>query len=762
MSVSKGDANGGANANGAAKLAKDGPRAAQTNASKARTFQPDEEIPGAALRVVKLLGEGGFGAVYECIDKHLRVPVAVKLLHADAERSPEIVPIFEHESATLAGLDSDHIVRVRRFGFTDEPRPRPFLVMFKLEGSTLLEALSTLGRFTVYDSLLYGIHMGLGLSIAHAKGLVHRDIKPANIFLARVYDAVHSSYVTRAVILDFGIARAASSGDPSSKSTGFFGSHPYCPQEQYFGYAYPQTDLYALGVTLFLMLTCEHPLGMFTSDQEWVQAKLVKKLVPRHVNEVIRQQNTRRRPDRQIAEVDVELDELLARCLSWKPEDRPGTAEALVRALEVIFEREKEKRAAEEERALKRQGKRTPARGARTVPEPPTWMQERITQHYATAGGSTALPSRRSQQLEVADDPSAAQPKVEREAELAEAMARKRQIERFANEPTEDIAPVAGRKKPVPTPKSHPLYGILESCGHVDDFDGMDDEEVKRQFVMAGSTMESPAAAVRNVSRMSTVGGRVTFVKGADRPHVVSPIPEREGADPNYRTRATFSSEISRETISLPMAGPLGWAQGKIEAANDWVRHNILHPRPGTHWRAVLLVVSASFAAAVFLIVIAVSTLRSRALATPGASIGSEPGAVAVGGAVGGARGTPVAPPSVPLTTDSVSPASSLSLVPLEAVVPSAASPVAASASVSAGHDFPSAGATAATAPRTAPKSGPHAPVPSTKPSPVATVSPASPPPAHPSPAPTVPGCKHCGLLEGPKPTPPDISHTLD
>jgi serine/threonine-protein kinase len=695
-----------------------------------RPFLAGEDIPGADLRVVQKLGEGGFGTVYECVDLHLRVPVAVKLLNADVERAPEIEHIFASEAATLAGLDSDFIVRVRRFGFTREARPRPYLVMFKLEGSTLLTVLSTLGRLSLHDTLLYGIHVGLGLSIAHAKNLVHRDIKPANIFLAKVYDPILGAEVTRAVILDFGIARAASTG--ASKATGFFGSHPYAPPEQYFGRALPQGDLYALAVTMFIMLTGEHPLGMLASDREWVQAKLKGTIPYRRINETIREINRKKAPNRRLTEVDAELDELIARCLSPKPEDRPGTAEAFVRALEVVFEREKERLAAEEAARLEREGKPKPVRGARTVPEPPTWMQERITAHYQTTGHTPEAPAAR--------DAAEQRKSLLTPDERAAAIARRERVERFARGETGSMVSGAGAV----------ISTLLDEIGHVDDFAGMDAGEVNRQLILSGSTKESPDAAVRHVARVATSIPRVTFADGADG-HAPAP------ADADYRRKAQFRSEARREPVSLPLAGPFHAAK---RAGSWWgrVRGKLYHPERGTHWRVVALVVSVTFFLVTMLVVVGVRTYRWSRGSVAAAST-AEPQAPASSAA------------SIPAATSSAS----VGLLPLPAAevtpVPVATTGAAAGANARGSAVVIPVGHTTGTTPKSGPP--PHGTATSSPGAPAAAApSPASPAsrpsaavaPTPPSPSPSPPAsCPHCGLIDEPKPTKPtDITHKID
>ena len=494
-----------------------------------------------------------------------------------------MVAVFKEESRALAKLDSEHIVRVRRFGVTQEAIPRPFLVMFKLEGHTLLDALATLGRFSEADTVLYGIHIGLGLATAHAAGLVHRDIKPANIFLSKRKDPITGAWVTMATILDFGIARAASSGSPDSARLPVICSHPYCCPTQYQGRAFPQSDLYALGVTMFLMLTRDHPLGNIVSDREWVRAKLVDRPKPQLVNEVIRELNLLRGPKKQkIALVDPELEDLLDRCLAYDPEDRPGTAEAFVRSLEIIHERIKARREAEEDATLTQQGFTPAPRGAKTVPEPYEWMRKRVSAEIARSG--QGLPGG---EPEVVETPEEATERLERSRAIEQAVAGlPLDSPPLTDAEVEAIRAGRGERAPQTVPK-----------------------DVRQHLVLAGSTLESPQAAQRSMRKHSTSGGRVTFALGADKTPVMAPdlLPQmqpREPAVQNSQRRGFTAANSS--LVELPVSRLWLWKERAAALLRD-----VKRPKRGKHWRSIALFVSAGFALATALVVLGVSLFHS-------------------------------------------------------------------------------------------------------------------------------------------------------
>lgn len=657
-------------------------------------FEPGEVVPGARLQVIKKLGEGGFGVVYECQDLDLQIPVAVKLLTTNAKTAPELLAVFLDESRALAKLDSDHVVRVRRFGVTDEPAPRPYLVMFKLEGSTLLDVLSTLGRFRERDVILYGIHIAMGLATAHAAGLVHRDIKPANVFLASRKDPISGMPVTFAVILDFGIAKAASSGAPDSKRLPIICSAPYCGPEQYHGRAYPQTDLYALAVTLFIMLTLEHPLGTYASDREWVRAKLVDRPKPQLVNEVIRELNLIRPSHKaKIALVDPELEELLDRSLSYDPADRPGTAEAFVRSLEIIQERVK----AKDEAKLAAKGHRAP-RGARTVPESPEQMAKRVTAEYARS--NRAVP--------------AAEPEtVQSFRDLEERVERSKMLEEAVLGLDVDHPPLTDAEvDAIRAGKAQVRQVTMNS-------------DVRQQLVIAGSTLESPHAAQRNIRKWSTASARVKVAEDAHTP-VMEGAPAHPAVAPAAQPvmgRRGFTA-ANGSVISLPMSG-MWLVKMRLEG---WIDRNLLRPEKGRHWVAGLLWLALGFSAAATLVLLTTGIAKiffperwaavhgsPPASSTASASVAAAPSQVPAGPQVPAVPGlaAPVASPSAFAPTAPTASAPVL-LAPLLSAAPAAAPAAAAPV-----HDHPSQ----RTAPKSGPSSSPHA-------------KPGAPPPA---PAPSAP-----------------------
>ncbi|MEW2396881.1 protein kinase [Streptomyces sp. NPDC046862] len=207
-------------------------------------------------RLVRPLGRGGMGEVWEAQDTSLRRPVAVKVISVLAgggSRADEARARFLREARITAALQHPHIVTVHDLGeATTREGTTPFLVMELLRGEGL-DAVVRRGPVSEEDVAWWGAQVCDALGEAHAAGILHRDIKPANLFVAASGSLK---------VLDFGIARAA---DPSATGdrltqTGFMvGTGAYMAPEQARGRPEQRSDLYSLGCVLFELLTGRLP-----------------------------------------------------------------------------------------------------------------------------------------------------------------------------------------------------------------------------------------------------------------------------------------------------------------------------------------------------------------------------------------------------------------------------------------------------------------------------------------------------------------------
>jgi serine/threonine protein kinase len=205
-------------------------------------------------RVVRPIGRGGMGAVYEVENVRIRKTVAMKLLSANA--AEDVVRRFEKEAQAAGQIGSEHIVEVHDLGTM--PSGEPYMVMELLEGETLRQRLHREKRLSVEAAVPLLVQVLEGLSAAHAAGIVHRDLKPENIYLCSQRGGLRD-WVK---VLDFGISKFASVSEDGMTKTGqVIGTPQYMAPEQIKA---PQTvdgrtDLYAVGVIFYQLLTGHIP-----------------------------------------------------------------------------------------------------------------------------------------------------------------------------------------------------------------------------------------------------------------------------------------------------------------------------------------------------------------------------------------------------------------------------------------------------------------------------------------------------------------------
>jgi len=213
-------------------------------------------------RLLRHLGDGGMGSVYEARHETLGTTVALKFLHLEFSRREGLVQRFLQEARASARIQSPHVVRVADVEKTAEGDV--FIVMEYLEGKTLqalYEELYRAGRRLSYqDALDYAAQMLDGVEAAHAAGIVHRDLKPDNVMIT--LDAKGATLVK---LLDFGIAKLkAIGGAPGLTRPGvMMGTPEYMAPEQASSAdsVDVRADVFSLGVITFEMLGGQRPVG---------------------------------------------------------------------------------------------------------------------------------------------------------------------------------------------------------------------------------------------------------------------------------------------------------------------------------------------------------------------------------------------------------------------------------------------------------------------------------------------------------------------
>ena len=197
------------------------------------------------------LGEGGMGVVYEAFDERTQTLVAIKQLRPHDLKDPVAVERFRREAATTAQLHHPNIVALLDF----VPPPAGAIVLELLRGESLRAALNRMKRLPIEMTTKIASETLAALEASHGAGVIHRDIKPANIFLA---NGPHG-FVTK--VLDFGVAKLLEPSGPAlTRSSQIVGSATYMAPEQIRGETLdPRSDLFALGLCLYEMLTGRKP-----------------------------------------------------------------------------------------------------------------------------------------------------------------------------------------------------------------------------------------------------------------------------------------------------------------------------------------------------------------------------------------------------------------------------------------------------------------------------------------------------------------------
>ena len=207
-------------------------------------------------RVLRVLGTGGMGAVYEAEHTGTGGRVAVKVIHAEMSAKAEVVARFHREARAASAIQTPHIVRVLDTG-TD---PASYMVMELLDGEDVRSLLQRVSKLPPDLALRLVGQACIGLGKAHEAGVIHRDVKPANLFLSR-----EGGDEITVKVVDFGIAKMADAELPGRASltrTGsMLGSPLYMSPEQAMGHKTIdlRTDVWSLGVVLYEALAGRTP-----------------------------------------------------------------------------------------------------------------------------------------------------------------------------------------------------------------------------------------------------------------------------------------------------------------------------------------------------------------------------------------------------------------------------------------------------------------------------------------------------------------------
>ena len=215
-----------------------------------------DQVIGGRYRIVRVIGRGGMGIVFEALHQDLGARYAVKVLSRTYAKNDQVVARFFREARTVAQLGHAHIVAVHDLG--ELPDGRPYLTMDLVSGQTLKEMAVARGVLLPGEvaDLLGGVADALG--VVHGRGIVHRDIKLENIMLAEQPEGA-----PLVKLLDFGVAAVIAGDGSDSRITQngwMVGTPLYLPPEAGLGaQADPRWDVYSLGVVAYALLTARWP-----------------------------------------------------------------------------------------------------------------------------------------------------------------------------------------------------------------------------------------------------------------------------------------------------------------------------------------------------------------------------------------------------------------------------------------------------------------------------------------------------------------------
>ncbi|HEX7665882.1 MAG TPA: serine/threonine-protein kinase, partial [Polyangiaceae bacterium] len=210
------------------------------------------QVISGKYKLLRLLGDGGMGSVYEAQHEVLGTRVAIKVLHADLARRPGLIERFLQEARVAAQIESPNVVRVSDVDRT--PDGIAYLVMELLQGEPLSAVLERDRKIPIPTACEYARQILTALEAAHALGVTHRDLKPENVFVT----FAGGRPVVK--IIDFGIAKLRSpttTGRSLTQAGITMGTAEYMAPEQAFSAdkADARSDIYAVGVMLYEMVS---------------------------------------------------------------------------------------------------------------------------------------------------------------------------------------------------------------------------------------------------------------------------------------------------------------------------------------------------------------------------------------------------------------------------------------------------------------------------------------------------------------------------
>jgi len=260
---------------------------------------PRADAVPKGFSLIKVLGQGGMGVVFEALDLALQRPVALKKLRPEIADNPRERHRFLKEARTVAALKHPNIVEIHAI---HEDEQGLFLVFERVPGESLHERLGR-GAMNPAEAASFLRQIASALDYAHSQGVVHQDLKPGNVM-------IHGGL---AKVMDFGIARRVKESLSTMSKIEISGTPAYMSPEQEQGVVTPSADVFALGVCAYESLTgvLPYPTGGL----------------------MLKAQKMYRKPSETTASLKPGVDAAIARALEPRPEDRWPSASSFIEAL---------------------------------------------------------------------------------------------------------------------------------------------------------------------------------------------------------------------------------------------------------------------------------------------------------------------------------------------------------------------------------------------------------------------------------------------
>jgi serine/threonine protein kinase/tetratricopeptide (TPR) repeat protein len=284
-------------------------------------FQPGQQI-NPRYTILKLLGTGGMGAVYQAFDHELGVAVAIKVIRpsaqSDATAARELEARFKRELVLARQVTHKYVVRIHDLGEIDGIK---YLTMPFVEGETLAHVINRHGPLPIDRVIKVAQQVAQGLAAAHEKGVIHRDLKPENIMLETPADEP-VPLGGDALIMDFGIARSVQQGATQTAAGSVIGTLEYMAPEQAQGQKVDQrADQYALGLIIYDMLVGRERRATPDNPMAGLLARMANAPPsPRSINPAIPES----------------IDAIVMRLINPQPDQRFASTQELVAALDRL------------------------------------------------------------------------------------------------------------------------------------------------------------------------------------------------------------------------------------------------------------------------------------------------------------------------------------------------------------------------------------------------------------------------------------------